>query len=121
MLPKSSETATSILQAAYCRLATDGYAHLNMRNVAAEAGVYHVLIHFYFGSKDQPVIAVIDEANRHLLERQTQLYKTQGDFAAKLDRRLLGWHGIRDAARNSRVSGEQSRSPGCTASTVGTF
>ncbi len=82
-LPKSSETATRILQAAYYRLATDGYAHLNMRDVAAEAGVNHALIHYYFGSKDQLVIAVLDEANRRLLERQTQMYMTPGDFAAK--------------------------------------
>ena len=71
-LPKSSETATRILQAAYRRLATDGYARLNMRDVAAEAGINHALIHYYFGSKDQLVIAVLDEANRRLLERQTQ-------------------------------------------------
>ena len=82
-LPKSSETATRILQAAYRRLATDGYARLNMRDVAAEAGVNHALIHYYFGSKDQLVIAVLDETNRQLLERQTQMYNTPGDFAAK--------------------------------------
>lgn len=82
-LPKSSETATRILQAAYRRLATDGYARLNMRDVAAEAEVNHALIHYYFGSKDQLVIAVLDEANRQLLERQKQMYQTPGDFAAK--------------------------------------
>src|SRR5437763_16134571 len=82
-LTKSSETAARILQAAYRRLASDGYAHLNMRDVAAEAGVNHALIHYYFGSKDQLVIAVLDEANRRLLEGQTQMYTTPGDFAAK--------------------------------------
>src|SRR2546429_2009926 len=82
-LPKLSETAERILQAAYRRLAADGYAHLNMRDVAAEAKVNHALIHYYFGSKDQLVIAVLDEANRRLLERQTQMYTTPGDFAAK--------------------------------------
>src|SRR5437763_14687894 len=82
-LTKSSETAARILQAAYRRLASDGYARLNMRDVAAEAGVNHALIHYYFGSKDQLVIDVLDEANRRLLERQTQMYTTPGDFAAK--------------------------------------
>ena len=82
-LPKSSETAERILQAAYRRLASDGYARLNMRDVAAEAQVNHALIHYYFGSKDQLVIAVLDEANRQLLERQKQLYQTSGDFAEK--------------------------------------
>ena len=82
-LPKSSATAERILQAAYHRLAADGYAHLNMRDVAAEAKVNHALIHYYFGSKDQLVIEVLDAANRRLIERQTQLYDTPGDFAAK--------------------------------------
>src|SRR5947209_1444665 len=82
-LTKSTETATRILQAAFRRLATDGYARLNMRDVATEAGVNHALIHYYFGSKDQLVIAVLDEANRRLLGRQTQMYTTPGDFAAK--------------------------------------
>jgi AcrR family transcriptional regulator len=82
-LPKLSETAERILQAAYRRLAADGYAHLNMRDVAAEAKVNHALIHYYFGSKDQLVIAVLDAANRRLIERQTQMYNTPGDFAAK--------------------------------------
>jgi AcrR family transcriptional regulator len=82
-LTKSSETATRILEAAYRRLASDGYARLNMRDVAAEAGVNHALIHYYFGSKDQLVISVLDVANRRLLERQTQMYNTPGDFVAK--------------------------------------
>jgi AcrR family transcriptional regulator len=82
-LPKSSETAERILQAAYRRLAADGYARLNMRDVAAEAGVNHALIHYYFGSKDHLVIAVLDAANRRLIERQSQMYETPGGFAEK--------------------------------------
>ena len=82
-LTKSSETAIRILEAAYRRLVSDGYPRLNMRDVAAEAGVNHALIHYYFGSKDQLVIAVLDETNRRLLERQKQMYTAPGDFAAK--------------------------------------
>src|SRR5258707_15278847 len=54
-----------------------------MRDVRAEAGVNHALIHYYFRSKDQLVTAVLDEANRRLLERQTQMYTTPENFAAK--------------------------------------
>src|SRR6266571_1944218 len=82
-LPTSSATAERILQAASHRLAADGYAHLNMRAVAAEAKVHHALIHYYCRSKDQLVSEVLDAANRRLIERQTQLYDTPGDFAAK--------------------------------------
>src|SRR5258708_6361205 len=79
-LPKSSETATRILQAASRRLATDGYARLNMRDVAAEAEVNHALIHYYFGSENRLVIAVLDEVH---LERQKQMNQTPENFAAK--------------------------------------
>lgn len=82
-LLKTSEAAERILKAAYHILSTDGYARLNMRDVAAEAAVNHAMIHYYFGSKDQLVIAVLDAANRRLIERQTQMYDTPGDFAAK--------------------------------------
>ncbi len=77
------KTAERILPAAYRRLAADGYARLNMRDIAAEAEVNHALIHYYFGTKDQLVIAVLDAANRRLIERQLQMYDTPGDFAAK--------------------------------------
>lgn len=80
---KSSETAARILEAAYRRLASDGYTRLNVRDVAAEAGVNHALIHYYFGSKDHLVIAVLDEANQRLLERQMEMYTAPGNFAAK--------------------------------------
>lgn len=82
-LAKSSETAERILKAAYRILSTRGYTRLNMRDVAAEAEVNHALIHYYFGSKDQLVIAVLDAANRRLIERQTQMYETSGGFAEK--------------------------------------
>ena len=42
---KSSETSERILQAAYRRLATDGYARLNMRDVAAEAEECHFAVY----------------------------------------------------------------------------
>lgn len=53
-LTKSSETATRFLQAAYRRLASYGYARLNMRDVAAESGFNHALFHYYFGKAEDP-------------------------------------------------------------------
>jgi AcrR family transcriptional regulator len=54
-----------------------------MRQIAAEAGVNHALIHYYFGTKDELVIAVLDEDNRRLLARQSAMYETPGGFAEK--------------------------------------
>jgi AcrR family transcriptional regulator len=76
-------TRTRILEAAFRCLARDGYAALSVREIARDAGVNHALINYYFGSKDRLVIAVLDEANQRLLQRQRQMYAVPGGFAAK--------------------------------------
>ena len=43
----------------------------------------HALINYHFRTKDQLVIAVLDEANRQLLARQQQMYRGPGGFAEK--------------------------------------
>ena len=72
------ETKTKILDAAFRRLAHEGYAALSVREIAKDAGVNHALINYHFRSKDQLVIAVLDEANRRLLERQQRMYAAPG-------------------------------------------
>ena len=78
-----AETQTKILDAAFRQLAIKGYASLSMREIAKDAGVNHALINYYFRSKDQLVIAVLDEANRQLLERQQEMYAGPSSFAEK--------------------------------------
>ena len=63
-------TRDAILRAARTRLIETGYAHLNVRDIAREAGVNHALIGYHFHGKQQLVLAVIDQANRELLDRQ---------------------------------------------------
>jgi AcrR family transcriptional regulator len=77
------ETKAKILDAAFRRLARDGYAALSMREIARDAGVNHALINYHFRTKDQLVIAVLDEANRQLLARQERMYRAPGGFAEK--------------------------------------
>ena len=77
------ETKAKILDAAFRRLASDGYAALSVREIAKDAGVNHALINYHFGSKDQLVIEVLDAANRRLLARQTSMYRGPGGFAEK--------------------------------------
>src|SRR5438445_618735 len=76
-------TKAKILDAAYRRLARQGYAALSTREIARDAGVNHALINYHFRTKDQLVIAVLDEANRQLLARQQQMYRGPGGFAEK--------------------------------------
>ena len=77
------DTKARILEAAFRRLATEGYAALSTREIAKDAGVNHALIHYHYRTKDQLVMAVLEAANRKLLERQEALYRTPTGFAEK--------------------------------------
>lgn len=92
------ETKGKILDAAFRRLTQQGYAALSMREIARDAGVNHALINYHFRSKDQLVIAVLDEANRQLLERQHRMYRSPGAFAEK-------WAAARRFYRDDLASG----------------
>lgn len=70
-----SATRAAILRAARDRLVEVGYANLNVRDIAREAGVNHALIGYHFRGKQQLVLAVLDEANKELLERQERMYQ----------------------------------------------
>lgn len=69
-----ASTREAILAAARRRLCEGGYARLNVRDIARDAGVNHALIGYHFHGKQQLVLAVLDEANRELLERQARMY-----------------------------------------------
>jgi len=77
------DTKAKILDAAFRRLATEGYAALSVREIAKDAGVNHALINYHFRTKDQLVIEVLDAANRRLLARQSAMYGGPGGFAEK--------------------------------------
>jgi AcrR family transcriptional regulator len=74
-------TRAAILRAARDRLVEVGYANLNVRDIARQAGVNHALIGYHFHGKQQLVLAVLDDANRQLLERQARMY--QGTRSAR--------------------------------------
>jgi AcrR family transcriptional regulator len=70
-----SATRAAILRAARDQLVEVGYANLNVRDIAREAGVNHALIGYHFHGKQQLVLAVLDEANKELLGRQERMYQ----------------------------------------------
>jgi AcrR family transcriptional regulator len=78
-----ADTRAKILDAAFRRLATEGYAALSVREIARDAGVNHALINYHFRTKDQLVIAVLDAANQRLLARQASMYQAPHGFAKK--------------------------------------
>src|SRR3954466_5473790 len=91
-------TKTKILDAAFQRLAREGYAALSVREIAKDAGVNHALINYHFRSKDQLVIAVLDHANQRLLERQQRMYAEPIGFAEK-------WAQAREFYKSDLASG----------------
>ena len=78
-----SSTRQRILQATRRRLVDEGYANLSVREIAADAGVNHALIGYHFQGKQQLVLAVLDEANTRLLERQSRMYGADAPTSSK--------------------------------------
>jgi AcrR family transcriptional regulator len=78
------ETATTaLLDAAERLLIETGYAGLTTRGVAAEAGVNHGLVHYYFGSMEELLLQVLERFTERLVERQTAMYEGDAPFLEK--------------------------------------
>lgn len=69
---KSAEDRrVELLEAAGRVIRRAGFAHLTLREVAAEVGVAHSLVRHYFGTRDELLSAAFDhavEADQHLLD-----------------------------------------------------
>lgn len=79
-------TRALILEATRRRLVEQGYANLNVRDIAKDAGVNHALIGYHFRGKQQLVLEVLDAVNNHLLERQTRMYEDAASASRKWQR-----------------------------------
>jgi AcrR family transcriptional regulator len=120
------ETATSALLDAAERLLIEvGHAELTTRRVAAEAGVNHGLVHYYFGSMEELLLQVLERFTDRLIERQTTMYEADVPFLEKwrtamrwLDEdveagypkvwwelQAMAWHHPEMAERLTRVDG----------------
>ena len=62
----STDTREKILQAAFAVLSRQGYENTSIKEIAEEAGVAQGLIHYYFKSKQQLVLAVLAEVCREM-------------------------------------------------------
>jgi AcrR family transcriptional regulator len=65
-----SDTRTALLDAAEACLRENGYSGLSTRRVADAAGMPLSQIHYHFGSKEALMLALLEQQNRRLLERQ---------------------------------------------------
>lgn len=78
-----ASTRLLILESARRRLIELGYANLSVRDIAADAGLNHALIGYHFQGKQPLVLAVLDEANTRLLERQARMYAADATASQK--------------------------------------
>jgi AcrR family transcriptional regulator len=69
-----SNARAALLAAAETCLREYGYRQLSTRKVAEAAGMPLSQIHYHFGSKEALVLALLDQQNRRLLERQSATF-----------------------------------------------
>jgi AcrR family transcriptional regulator len=77
------EATTALLDAAEQMLLKEGYARITTRRVAAEAGVNHGLVHYYFGSMEELLLQVLERFTERLVRRQREMYGADVPFIEK--------------------------------------
>jgi AcrR family transcriptional regulator len=65
--PAAQERAQHIIEAATTVMSRKGYDGTSMKDIAQEAGVAQGLIHYYFGSKEDLLVAVVRNVNDQML------------------------------------------------------
>jgi AcrR family transcriptional regulator len=73
----------ALLDAAERLLVRQGYGALSTRGVAAEAGMNHGLIHYYFGSMEELAVQVLERFTALLIDRQRAMYTEDAPFIDK--------------------------------------
>ena len=74
---------TALLDAAERLLIEEGHAGITTRKVAAEGGVNHGLVHYYFGSIEELLFQAMERYTERLLDRQRALYAAEIPFIEK--------------------------------------
>jgi TetR/AcrR family transcriptional regulator len=73
----------ALLDAAERLLVEVGYAGITTRRLAAEAGVNHGLVHYYYGSVENLLVQVLERFTARMIERQRAMYAAEVPFIEK--------------------------------------
>ena len=73
----------ALLDAAERLLVEVGHAGITTRRLAAEAGVNHGLVHYYFGSNENLMVHALERFTERLIARQQELYAAEMPFVEK--------------------------------------
>ena len=87
---------TQMIEAAAAVLARQGYEGTSMKEIAAEAGVSSGLLHYYFGTKEELLAAIVRHLHDQLIN---EWHDTVAGVEDPLDRIA---HGLRQAADKYR-------------------
>ena len=99
---------TAFLDAAERILIEEGPRGISTRRLAREAGLNHGLVHYYFGTVENLVLAVFERFTDRLAERQRAMYAAEVPFREK-------WRtgdGIHGRGPGRRVPQDLGRAPG---------
>jgi AcrR family transcriptional regulator len=81
--PGRAAAEKALLDAAERLLVDSGHAHITTRRLAAEAGVNHGLVHYYFGSNENLMVRALERFTERLIARQRELYAADMPFVEK--------------------------------------
>jgi AcrR family transcriptional regulator len=73
----------AFLDAAERLLIRDGVAGISTRQLAAESGQNHGLVHYYFGSVDELMLQALERFTARVLDRQRSMYESDLPFLEK--------------------------------------
>jgi TetR/AcrR family transcriptional regulator len=78
-----SAAEEALLDAAERLLVEVGYSGITTRRLAEEAALNHGLVHYYFGSIENVLIATLERFTNRLIERQREMYAAEMPFIEK--------------------------------------
>jgi AcrR family transcriptional regulator len=78
-----SQAEGALLDAAERLLVEHGHAGITTRKLAAEAGVNHGLVHYYFGSVENVLARTLERFTGRMIVRQRELYAADIPFGEK--------------------------------------
>jgi AcrR family transcriptional regulator len=88
--PRGKDTRQRIIVAVWEALAQHGYAKLTVRLVGETAGVSHAMIHYYFATKDDLLLAVVEQARGNWIHPLEDYVFGPGSSLDKLDN-IIVW------------------------------
>lgn len=82
-MTKKETNTEAFLDAAERLLIREGAAGISTRQLAAESGQNHGLVHYYFGSVDELLLQTLERFTERILARQRELYGAEAPFVEK--------------------------------------